>query len=280
LQASRDNGRSAVTTLHHGARALTLINDLARFTDEAGRLTRLYLSPAHRATAEATLALMRGAGLDASIDSVGNVVGRYEGATTGAPALIVGSHLDSVVDAGRYDGPLGVVTGILVVEELSRRGVRLPFAIEVVAFGDEENVRFPTNLSTSYALSGRYDPAWLDGRDANGITLRDALIAFGGDPDRIPALARRREDVVGYLELSYRAGPAPRRPKACQSGSCPPSPGSPALAPLSWARPATPARCRWRCGATRSRPSPRWRRRWSGSARAAPTRWRRSVWRR
>lgn len=186
---------------------MALVDALARHTDEPGRLTRLYLSQAHRAAAEAALGMMRAAGLDAHIDAVGNVVGRCEGGEPGAPALILGSHLDSVVDAGRYDGPLGVVCGIVAIEALAREGLRLPFAIEVVAFGDEENVRFPTNLSTSYALAGRYDPAWLDLRDADGIALRDALAGFGGDPAGIPALARRREDVLGYLEVHIEQGP-------------------------------------------------------------------------
>ncbi|MFL5165346.1 MAG: allantoate amidohydrolase [Microvirga sp.] len=185
---------------------MALVDALARHTDEPGRLTRLYLSPAHRATAEATLAMMREAGLEARIDAVGNVIGRREGRERGAPALIIGSHLDSVVDAGRFDGPLGVVAGIVAAEALARQGP-LPFAIEVAAFGDEENVRFPTNLSTSYALAGRYRPEWLDARDGDGVALRDALLAFGGDPDAVAALARRREDVVGYLEVHIEQGP-------------------------------------------------------------------------
>lgn len=189
-----------------GRRVLDLIDDLARHTDGPG-LTRLYLSPAHRAIAEATLDLFRAAGLDAWIDALGTVVGRWDAADPGAPTLLVGSHLDSVVDAGRYDGPLGVVAGLLAVEALRREGCALPVAVELLAFGDEENVRFPTNLSTSHALAGRYDPAWLDGRDAAGMTLREALAAFGGDPAGIPALARRREDVVGYLEVHVEQGP-------------------------------------------------------------------------
>ena len=185
---------------------MALVDALARHTDEPGRLTRLYLSPAHRATAEATLGMMREAGLEARIDAVGNVIGRREGRERGAPALIIGSHLDSVVDAGRFDGPLGVVAGIVAAEALAREGP-LPFAIEVAAFGDEENVRFPTNLSTSYALAGRYRPEWPDARDGDGVALRDALLAFGGDPDAVAALARRREDVVGYLEVHIEQGP-------------------------------------------------------------------------
>ncbi|WP_288586440.1 allantoate amidohydrolase [uncultured Methylobacterium sp.] len=189
-----------------GARVMALIDDLARHTDEPGRLTRLYLSPAHRATADAVLGLMRAAGLSARIDAAGTVVGRVEGREPGLPALVLGSHIDSVVDAGRYDGPLGVAAALVVAEEL--RGVALPFALEVVAFGDEENVRFPTSLSTSKAWAGQYRSEWLEGRDAAGLTLREALVAFGGDPDGIPALARRPEAVSGYLEVHIEQGPA------------------------------------------------------------------------
>ncbi|MGE7414299.1 allantoate amidohydrolase [Methylobacterium tarhaniae] len=189
-----------------GARVMALIDDLARHTDEPGRLTRLYLSPAHRATAEAVLGLMREAGLTARIDAAGSVVGRIEGREPGLPALVLGSHIDSVVDAGRYDGPLGVVAGLVVAQEV--RGLPLPFALEVVAFGDEENVRFPTSLSTSKAWAGQYKTEWLEGRDAGGTTLREALTQFGGDPDGIPALARRREDIAGYLEIHIEQGPA------------------------------------------------------------------------
>jgi allantoate deiminase len=112
-----------------------------------------------------------------------------------------------VVDAGRFDGPLGVVAGLVAVEALARDGVKLPFAVELLAFGDEENVRFPTNLSTSYAVAGRYDPAWLDGRDADGTSLREALEAFEADPAAVTALGRRPEDVVGYLEVHIEQGP-------------------------------------------------------------------------
>ncbi|KTS29876.1 allantoate amidohydrolase [Methylobacterium indicum] len=194
------------TSLRLGARVMALIDDLAGHTDEPGRLTRLYLSPAHRATAEAVLDLMRAAGLSARIDAAGTVVGRLEGRAPGLPALVLGSHIDSVVDAGRYDGPLGVAAALVVAEEL--RGEALPFALEVVAFGDEENVRFPTSLSTSKAWAGQYRSEWLEGRDAAGLTLREALVAFGGDPDGIPALARRPDEVAGYLEVHIEQGPA------------------------------------------------------------------------
>src|SRR4051794_2363792 len=136
-----------------GRRVMAMIDDLAQHTDEIGRLTRLYLSPAHRAAADSTLEFMRAAGLKTHIDALGSVVGRLEGADPSAPALLIGSHIDSVVDAGRYDGNLGVVLGIVVIEALKAEGITPSCSIEVVAFGDEENVRFPTNLSTSYALA-------------------------------------------------------------------------------------------------------------------------------
>jgi allantoate deiminase len=181
---------------------------LARFTDEPGRLTRLFLSPAHRQAVDAVAAMLGEAGCDrVEIDALGSVVGRYEGAHAGAPALLIGSHIDTVRDAGAYDGNLGVVAGIGIVEALAAAGERLPFALEVLAFGDEENVRFPTHLSSSRALAGRFDFASLHSRDADGVSLRDALVAFGGAPDAIDALARPRGSVLGYLEMHIEQGP-------------------------------------------------------------------------
>ena len=190
-----------------GRRVMAMIEELAQHTDEPGRLTRLYLSDAHRRAADATLRLMQEAGLDAHIDALGSVIGRVEGANPEAPALLIGSHIDSVVDAGRYDGNLGVVLGIAVVDALRQQGITPACPIEIVAFGDEENVRFPTNLSTSSALAGRFNPAWLDGRDQDGIALRDALIAFGGDPNGAAALARDPARCRGYLEVHIEQGP-------------------------------------------------------------------------
>ncbi|MCG7393146.1 allantoate amidohydrolase [Microvirga sp. ACRRW] len=195
------------TNLPLGRRVMAMIEDLAQHTDDVGRLTRLYLSPAHRAAADTTLQYMRHAGLDAYIDALGSVVGRLEGRDPSAPALLIGSHIDSVVDAGRYDGNLGVVLGIVVIEALKAEGIVPSCPIEIIAFGDEENVRFPTNLSTSYALAGQYDANWLDGRDADGVSVRDALIQFGGDPNGIAALARDPARYRGYLEVHIEQGP-------------------------------------------------------------------------
>ena len=179
--------------------------ELAGVSDEDGALTRLYLSRAHRKAAELVMRWMREAGLSARIDAVGNVVGRREATREGARTLILGSHIDTVQNAGAYDGNLGVVTAIEVVGAL--KGRPLPFAIEVVAFGDEEGVRFPSALGGSRALSGVFDPAILDERDAEGISRRDALIAFGCDPGRIAQEARSPGDVLGYVEVHIEQGP-------------------------------------------------------------------------
>lgn len=190
-----------------GARAFAALEGLNRFTDEPGKLTRLYLSNAHRQAAEWTLGAMEVAGLSAHIDAAGSVQGRREGPVPGGPCVMIGSHIDTVKDGGRFDGNLGVVAGILVAQALRDAGIALPFALEVVAFGDEETVRFPTGLSTSVALAGGYRPEWLDLCDENGVNLRDALVAFGGDPAGIPALARAPGSVLAYLEVHIEQGP-------------------------------------------------------------------------
>ncbi len=191
-----------------GAQAFARLNALNACSDHPDHLERLFLSHAHRKAADAVAAMMREAGFDSvHIDALGTVVGRYEAKTQGRPALLIGSHIDTVKDAGSYDGMLGVIAGLGVVEALHGAGERLDFAIEVLAFGDEENVRFPSNLSSSRAIAGSFDFSTLDGRDENGISLREALIGFGGNPDGIAALARKKEDVIGYVEMHIEQGP-------------------------------------------------------------------------
>jgi allantoate deiminase len=183
------------------------LESFARHTDERGRLTRLYLSPAHKAAAHELMEWMRAAGLSVTMDALGTVQGRYEGTTPDAPALLIGSHIDTVRDAGRYDGTLGVLSGLAAVEEVNRRGERFPFAIEVIAFGDEENIRFPTTLMSSRALTGDFDARWLDTRDETGVRLADALRTFGGDPEATGRLARDPASVLAYVEMHIEQGP-------------------------------------------------------------------------
>src|SRR6202044_1802060 len=145
------------------------------------------------------------AGIEAKIDAAGNVVARYEGKRAGAPALMLGSHIDTVRDAGLYDGNYGALAALAVVESLSARDERLDHAIEIVAFGDEDGVRFRTTLTGSLALAGDYPEDALDQRDTNGVSMREALIAFGGDPEQ--ALFLRRKGVAAFVEAHIEQGP-------------------------------------------------------------------------
>ncbi len=190
-----------------GDRLLARADELGAITEEPGKVTRTFLTKEHRAAAERVMEWMRDAGMTASMDAIGNVVGHYEGSKPGLPALLVGSHLDSVRDAGKYDGILGVLTAIACVAAFHRRGERLPFAIDVIGFGDEEGVRFQSTLLGSRAVAGTFDKMALERKDADGVTLRQALTSFGLDPAAIRMVARRRTDVLGYLELHIEQGP-------------------------------------------------------------------------
>lgn len=183
------------------------INELAAISEDGDKLTRIYLSKELRKAADLILSWMGEAGMSARLDAIGNVCGRYEGERPGAPCLMLGSHYDTVRDAGRWDGPLGVITAIACVADLNRRGKRLPFAIEVVGFADEEGVRFASTLLGSRALAGSFDESVLNTRDRDGISMRDALVQFGLDPDHIGAAARTRRELLAYLELHIEQGP-------------------------------------------------------------------------
>jgi allantoate deiminase len=180
---------------------------LGRLSELEGGLTRVFLSPQQSQANALVLDWMRAAGMAAELDAIGNCVGRYEGTTPGLPCLMLGSHLDTVRDAGRYDGMLGVMAAIECVAALHATGTRLPFAIEVVGFGDEEGVRFGSTLLGSRAVAGTFDSALLDKRDADGVTMRDALAAFGLDPAGITAIARTPAQVHAYAELHIEQGP-------------------------------------------------------------------------
>jgi allantoate deiminase len=186
-------------------RILARCDALAAHSEQPDGLTRIFLSPQQRAVNEQVLAWMREAGMQGRLDAIGNCVGRYEGTRAGLPCLMLGSHLDTVRDAGRYDGMLGVIAAIECVAALG--GKRLPFAIEVVGFGDEEGVRFGSTLLGSRAVAGTFDPALLDKAGSDGVTLREALRAFGLDPGAIGTAAHRRGDVLAYVELHIEQGP-------------------------------------------------------------------------
>jgi allantoate deiminase len=183
------------------------IDELGNISEAAGQLTRCFLSKEHRAAAECILGWMREAGMRARLDAIGNVCGRYEGDRPGLPCLMLGSHYDTVRNAGKWDGPLGIITAIACVAELNRRNRRLPFAIEVIAFADEEGIRFASTLLGSRAVAGTFDESVLNSRDRDGISMREALSQFGLDPEHIGAAARARSELLAYVELHIEQGP-------------------------------------------------------------------------
>ena len=190
-----------------GAEMMARLDALAAHSEAGEGLTRRFASAEHRAAGEMILGWMRDAGMDAHMDAVGNCVGRYEGSEPGLGALMMGSHQDSVRHGGRYDGMLGIVTPIACVAVLHERAERLPFAIEVFAFGDEEGVRFQSSLLGSRAIAGHFDYDALERVDEDGVTMAQAMRDFGLDPDAIPSLARKPEDVLAFVEVHIEQGP-------------------------------------------------------------------------
>lgn len=188
-------------------RAMERCDILASYSEEPGRLTRRFATPAMRQASAQVAEWMRAAGMEVRQDQIGNLVGRYAADRPGARTLLLGSHLDSVVDAGKYDGPLGVLVALACVELLHDRGQRLPFAIEILAFADEEGVRYHTAYLGSQVIAGRFDPALLARVDADGITMAEAIRAFGGDPERLAGDARPGDDLLGYCEVHIEQGP-------------------------------------------------------------------------
>jgi N-carbamoyl-L-amino-acid hydrolase len=185
---------------------------LARHTDpgyaEKGQLTVTYLTDAHRACAAQIAQDMRDCGFDeVGIDAVGNVVGRYLAATPDAKTLLTGSHYDTVRNGGKYDGRLGIFVPMACVAELARQGQRLPYHLEVVGFAEEEGQRYKATFLGSGALTGHFNPDWLDQTDADGISMRAAIAHAGLQVDAIPALRRTPEDYLGFVEVHIEQGP-------------------------------------------------------------------------
>ncbi|GEM85862.1 allantoate amidohydrolase [Meiothermus granaticius] len=187
------------------AEALRRCRVLARFSEEPGRLTRTFLSPPMREVQAALAGWMGELGMEVRVDGVGNLIGRYEGRSPGAQTFLLGSHVDTVRDAGKYDGVLGVMLGLALVQGLEGR--RLPFALEVIAFSEEEGVRYRMPFLGSRAVTGTFDPELLQLKDAEGLSLAEAIRAFGLDPDWIPRAAYAQEALLGYLEFHIEQGP-------------------------------------------------------------------------
>jgi len=200
-------GTAELQSASLGEEIVGRINELAAISETPEHLARIFLTREHHAAADLVLGWMRQAGMLASLDAIGNVGGRYEGDRPGLPCLMLGSHYDTVRDAGKWDGPLGLITAISCVADLHRRGRRFPFAIEVTGFADEEGVRFASTLLGSRAVAGTFNERVLADRDEAGISMRDALIQFGLDPDHIGAAARAPSELLAYIELHIEQGP-------------------------------------------------------------------------
>jgi allantoate deiminase len=178
---------------------------IARFSEEPDRVTRTFLCPAMQGVHDSLTGWMRAAGMTVRRDALGNLIGRYAAAVPDAPLLLIGSHLDSVPNAGKYDGVLGVLLGLAAVQALGGR--RLPFAVDLLGFSEEEGIRYRTPYLGSRAVCGRFDAGLLERTDAAGVPLVDALRMFGLDPARIPEAAYQDEHLLGYLEAHIEQGP-------------------------------------------------------------------------
>lgn len=188
-------------------RVMARADALAAISETPDALTRVYLSTQHLQANQLVGEWMRQAGMTVWQDSVGNICGRYEGAREGAQAVLLGSHLDTVRNAGRYDGMLGVLTAIEVVDGLHQQGLHLAQAIEIVGFGDEEGTRFGITLLGSRGLTGTWPQGWLETRDVQGISVAQAMVQVGLDPARVALAARRQDDFSACLELHIEQGP-------------------------------------------------------------------------
>ncbi|KKY74303.1 allantoate amidohydrolase [Klebsiella michiganensis] len=189
------------------ARVMARADELAAISETPDALTRVYLSPQHLEANQRAARWMTQAGMTVWQDSVGNICGRYEGEQEGAPAILLGSHLDTVRNAGRYDGMLGVLAAIEVVHGLHQQGRRLKQAIEIVGFCDEEGTRFGITLLGSRGITGTWPESWLAQTDADGVSVAQAMVLAGLDPARIHLAARRPEEIAAYLELHIEQGP-------------------------------------------------------------------------
>ncbi len=192
-----------------GTEIITQAEQLAGHSDDAAALTLAYLTRAHQTAGAEIAGAMMAAGMQVRIDAVGNVIGRYAAEDADARILMTGSHFDTVRHGGKFDGRLGILTPIAVVRHLHQTGERLPFHLDVIAFAEEEGLRFRTSFLASSALIGQFDFARLDHVDADGVTMREAMCAAGlpGTEDAIRAAACDPQRLLGFIEVHIEQGP-------------------------------------------------------------------------
>ncbi len=182
-------------------------DQLAAISSHPENISRFYLTPEHKRCNELVAQWMQEAGMETWVDAAGNICGRYEAQDTCAKTLVLASHLDTTPNAGAYDGILGVLIAIAVVEQLYQHSITLPYAIDVIGFGDEEGVRFGSTLLGSRAVAGTWNPEWWELKDRAGISLRQAFIDFGLEPENIHTAAHNSDDILAYLEIHIEQGP-------------------------------------------------------------------------
>lgn len=183
------------------------INELATVSEDKKGVTRTFGTEAFLASARKVASWMRQAGLQTRVDNIGNVRGRLLSKNVGAKTLVIASHIDTVMNAGKYDGPLGVIMGLDIIENLIENEIELPFNIELIAFSDEEGVRFHTTYLGSRAVAGSFDSSLLAMKDAQGITLKEVLSAMNTNAEGIPADAIPKDEWLGYFEIHIEQGP-------------------------------------------------------------------------
>jgi allantoate deiminase len=188
-------------------RALERCDLLAQQSEEADCLTRTFCSPPMLAVHSHVSQWMRNAGMTCRTDAIGNLIGRRESAQKNCKTLLMGSHLDTVPNAGRYDGILGVVLALALVEALDQQEIALPFSLEVIAFAKEEGIRYQSSFLGSRALVGCFDHELLKRTDAHGIEMAEAIRAFGLDPAEIAAAAYQPDQILGFIESHIEQGP-------------------------------------------------------------------------
>jgi allantoate deiminase len=188
-------------------RIMPRIDQLALISETPGELTRRFATVQHQQANELVGGWMRDADMTVSVDAIGNVLGRYEASSPDASAILLGSHLDTVINAGKFDGMLGVLCALACVESLHEAGIRLPFAIEVVGFADEEGVRYQSTYLGSRALCGNLDSSVLARLDKDNIALGDALAMFDSSPAQLPSAKREAHELRAYFEVHIEQGP-------------------------------------------------------------------------
>ena len=191
-----------------GERLWRRISDLGKIGKQrGGGVTRLSFTEEERAAKDLVASYMEEAGLSVYEDAVGNLFGRREGREPGSPAVLIGSHVDSVYNGGNFDGPLGVLAGIEVLQTMGERGMETEHPIEVVAFADEEGARFSFGMIGSRALAGKLGAGDLENyEDGDGVSVAEAMRVYGLDPEKVGDAARPEGSIEAYVELHIEQG--------------------------------------------------------------------------